>query len=335
MLNPLTVKAEENCSIIESVFVPKIRSTDGKTATFTLSGGENNVSFRVYGFDKLTVPYIEEYVDGKWVEYNISSISTPDAYGIGHCYDGYMVHYDGDGTYSYSFVTEMKNSSARKFRVSADKDFEGWPEVEETVKAPDPINVYLDPQELMQLAIGQTLIGRAEMAEDSSYVRFYGKAGVAEGYMSVFNASNPEYEALTSTGQYFIFKYRMPEGISNNLNSFEFFTSTVNSGAVAGDNMVLPEVKQDNEWHIIVIDISKRLSAFKPNAEGEYLAKYFRFDIFNGSVSADMYIDFAYMGLSDSLDDIYKINSDAESLLLVSGSEYISIDPKTGETLDN
>ena len=32
-------------------------------------------------------------------------------------YDGYMVHYDGDGTYSFSFVVDMSGDVTRTFRV--------------------------------------------------------------------------------------------------------------------------------------------------------------------------------------------------------------------------
>ena len=64
--------------------------------------------FRVYGFDDYTRPIIEEYVDGSWVEYKTASVNG---------YDGYMAHYDGDGTYSFSFVVDMSNGE-RTFRVT-------------------------------------------------------------------------------------------------------------------------------------------------------------------------------------------------------------------------
>jgi hypothetical protein len=332
LLDPLKATADKDCEIIESVFVPKLRSTNGKTAEFTLSGGHNNVAVRVYGFDMLTAPTVEEFVDGEWKTLALSSVNKPDAYKIGHYYDGYMVHYDGDGSYSYSFVVEMDNGAPRKLRISADQAFEGWPEEENNFddNAPDPINVYLDPNELLIKTIGYTMISRAQLADDASYVRFYGKSGIPEAYMNIFSAQDPKFADVTSTGQYFVFKYRMPENVSS-LPSFEFFTSNVNSGAVAGDNIVLQKVEQDGEWHVIVLDISKRHPAFKADANGNFMAKYFRFDFFNGAVSADMYIDLAYVGLSDSLEDILKINSDMETILLINGNENLIIDTKTGE----
>ena len=332
LLSPLKATANADCEVIESVFVPKLRTTNGKNAEFTLSGGHNNVAVRVYGFDMLTAPVIEEFVDGAWVPHIVSSNKTPDAYGIGHYYDGYMVHYDGDGTYSYSFIATMENGAPRTFRISADTQFEGWPEeAPEVEKEPDPINVYLDPSEILQKTIGSTLIGRAQLGDNASYIRLYGKNGVAEGYMSIFSSSDPESAQIASTGQYFVYKYRMPSNVECSLSSFEYFTSTVNSGAVNGDNMVLQRIERDDEWHVVIIDISKKLSKFQPNENGEYLAKYFRFDIFNGKVSSDLYIDFAYMGFSDSLEDILALNLDMKNVLLVNGNDNLIIDPKTGK----
>jgi hypothetical protein len=202
----------------------------------------------------------------------------------------------------------MDNGAPRKLRISADQAFEGWPEEENNFddNAPDPINVYLDPNELLIKTIGYTMISRAQLADDASYVRFYGKNGIPEAYMNIFSAQDQKFADVTSTGQYFVFKYRMPENVSS-LPSFEFFTSTVNSGAVAGDNIVLQKVDQDGEWHVIALDISKRHPTFKADADGKYMAKYFRFDFFNGAVSADMYID---LWLSAIYNDPRVIGSD-------------------------
>ncbi len=128
LLNALKLTAGTGCEVLDSVFVPKARTTDGNSAEFTVSGGNDNSAVRIYGFDKLTVPKIEEFVDGKWVEYNVNSASNPDKNGIGHNYDGYMVYYDGDGTFSYSFVIDMDDGAPRTFRISADSDFSGWGE---------------------------------------------------------------------------------------------------------------------------------------------------------------------------------------------------------------
>lgn len=103
------IKAEVKTGIlISDPYMPQIRAEDG-TAEFTLSGADNNMAVRVYGFDDYAKPTIEEYVDGAWVEYKTASKNG---------YDGYMVHYDGDGTYSFSFIVDMSNG-ARTFRVKS------------------------------------------------------------------------------------------------------------------------------------------------------------------------------------------------------------------------
>ena len=46
-------------------------------------------------------------MNGAWVAH---STASPNGY------DGYMVYYDGDGTYSFSFIADM-SGGARVFRV--------------------------------------------------------------------------------------------------------------------------------------------------------------------------------------------------------------------------
>jgi hypothetical protein len=119
-LDPFKVTAIAG-EAVESVFLPKVKSTDGKTVEFTLSGGENNATVRIYGMKEIARPVIYEKVNGEWVIYDVSSQNTPDSQGYSHDYDGYMIHNDGDGTYSYSFVVDMTGDSERTFRVVVEK----------------------------------------------------------------------------------------------------------------------------------------------------------------------------------------------------------------------
>lgn len=115
-LNPLTATVI-NGEKIESVFLPKVKSTDGVSAQFTLTGGNNNCVVRVYGFKNLTTPKIYEIIDGERVEYVSSSLSNPDRMAVSHTYDGYFVYYDNDGTYSYTFVVDMTDTDGRTFEI--------------------------------------------------------------------------------------------------------------------------------------------------------------------------------------------------------------------------
>lgn len=116
ILDPFKVTVA-NGEKLDSVYLPRIKSTDGKSAEFTVSGGENNLTVRIYGIKKIARPVIYEKVNGEWVIYEVSSKNTPDKVGIAHDYDGYMIQYDGDGTYSYSFVTTITDGAARTFKI--------------------------------------------------------------------------------------------------------------------------------------------------------------------------------------------------------------------------
>ena len=340
LLNPFKATADKDCEVIESAFIAKVKTTNGKTAEFTLSGGHNNSTVRVYGFDKLTVPYIEEYVDGKWQEYVVSSKDSPDMYGFYHFYDGYMVNYDGDGTYSYSFVVPMDNGAPRKFRISAAEDFKGWPEVDEGDSGivDDPINYFLQPQEIMLNSSASTSIAGAELAGDKSSVNLFGHSTVAETYYHFFknNAADPMV-----TGQYVVVKYKVPTGM-NNISQFEFFATTdLSYTAAIGDHRVSVNATTDDQWHVLIINLADacKEGVFVPNKDGEYTASFIRWDFLNQKVSSDMYLEIAYFGLHDNLKDIYAMELNKEIvptetpkyIELVEGGKTVKVDPTTGE----
>ncbi len=334
LLNPLKLTAGENCRVIESVFVPKAETTNGKSAEFTISGGNDNSTVRIYGFNKLTAPKIEEYVDGKWVEYVVYSYSQPDSVGFGYYHDGYMVHYDGNGTFSYSFVITMDNGASRKFRITAEEDFKGWPEIEvkpDDTKEPDPINVYVDPEEFFDSMFGSGFVSKVELSEDKSYVRFYANPAVPEAYATPYKSDFEAYQGLTSTGQYIVLKYRVPAN-QEKLGLFEFFTSTIHDSPVEGNNFRYFSIVQDGEWQVLIIDASKQKPAsFTAEDDGSYFANFLRLDFFDKTTSQDTYIDIAYIGFCDSLEKLYELNKDMDSVTLVEGGSTKIIDPKTGK----
>ena len=94
-------------TLIADPYMPQIKA-EGGIAEFTLSGADNHMAVRVYGFDGYEKPTIEEYVDGAWVAYETASANG---------YDGYTVYYDGDRTYSFAFIVDMSGDGARTFRV--------------------------------------------------------------------------------------------------------------------------------------------------------------------------------------------------------------------------
>ena len=328
LLNPASATPVSDCEAIESVYVPKIKTTNGKSATFTVSGGENNIAIRAYGFEKLTSPVIEELIGGEWVKVDVSSASTPDKLGNAHYYDGYCVYYDGDGTYSYSFVATMDKGQARTLRITADEDFKAWPE-EDAVESADPLNFYLDAQDIASAAQKSGMFGATEIIDDE-YVRIYGNGSAAEAY---FLARRSDDGAVT--GQYIVLKYRVPKEYENSFGNMEFFTSTQNLDVVASENIRLSHVSQNGEWAVLIIDAASRgIPSFTQNPDGEYAVTALRYDVFNAVVSTDAYIEIAYIGISDSLEKIYALNNDMQQIFLVrAGGVATPIDPSTGREI--
>ena len=335
LLNPLKATSDTD-EILESVYLPKIKSTDGKTATFTLSGGENNVTVRVYGFKKLTAPKVEilDEGTGQFVEYVISSKDSKDGVGYYHYYDGYSVNYDGDGTYSYSFVTTMTDGKAKTFRISADEDFKGWPtEIDPADQVrEDLLKVYIDPVELnIKAQEAAQSFGGITLSDDLSYVTF--KASGIEGSKEACVLAYQADEAVES-GKYFVVKYRANAANSEKLEYIEVFISTVNGGPTDGDYFGF-NIVEDGEWHVAVIDL-ERLSpkTFKPDENGAYNTKYFRFDVFNKRLPEDVTIDIAYVGMDSDLSEICALNAEEFEFidLYKSGSSKNKLNTTTLET---
>lgn len=130
LVHPM-VATSENDIVLDDPWVPKVRTADGETAVFTLSGGldnvnrtgtasegqtsykthydrDYNITVRVYGFRNFGTAAIYELIDGEWVRYQVNS-----DWG----FDGYATLYDEDNSFSYSFVVNMSEAHPRTFKV--------------------------------------------------------------------------------------------------------------------------------------------------------------------------------------------------------------------------
>jgi len=329
IIDPLKATAGANAEIIDSVWLPRIKTTNGKNAEFTLSGGENNVAFRVYGFKTLTAPKLYEKVEGEWVLIDVSSLNHPDSEGYAYAYDGYCVHYDGDGTFSYSFITTLTGNQSRTFKVVADEKFSGWPE--QDIKVEDPVDIYFNPSEIAGAA-GKGNI-KNEIVNDGEFVRMFGNGESPEQYFSL------DVSGKKVTGKYAVIKYRLPTNNDTDLGHFQIYTGTKSENIKGtGDWLVARDVKKTGEWQVMVIDISAfNLPEFAPNADGSYTAKYFRFDIFNATMSKTSYIDVAYIALCQTLDEVLGFNKDIQTVSLVeseNGSKVIYTASGSSEATD-
>ncbi len=337
LLNPLTATSTTD-EVLDSPFLPKIKSKDGKTATFTISGGINNVTIRVYGFEKLTNPKVEILDEnGNWVEYVISSKNNP-VHGLYHYYDGYMVNYDEDGTYSYSFVTDMTNAESKTFRVSAYEDFAGWPSDPTAPENENLLNIYTDPEELQSTisAMGH-FFSKVEMHEfEDAPGTFYASVYVSsnkdigESYCTLYDS-----EAKDNMGQYLVVKYRVPNTNSEPVSGFQFFTSTTTNNATEAGNFSYTPV-MDGEWHVVVFDLSKAgLNSYIADGSGNYTTRLLRFDIFNKSFNdPDVHIDFAYIGIDSDLREICKLEEGKfETIDFVEGGQTNKLNVETAEVI--
>ena len=312
---------------VSNPFLPTVKAKDNK-AEFTISGGENNIALRVFGFDKLTVPKIYEKVDGEWVEYKVHSLGSPDSKGYEHYYDGYMVYYDGDGTFSYSFVVTMADK-ARTFKVELDTDFAGWPEDPvpgaNLPPAPEaPLTIYFNPSQLKDASATNSGFGDITLADDGSYLRLYGNNSAPEAYFTLFSGGGKGV-----TGQYVAIRYRTVTAAEPQFGSIEFFSGTKGAGPSGNkDYAYTPGLIEDGEWHVMVFDLAACLpEAFQPAADGSYSANYLRLDAFGTVMSTDAYMDIAWIGMDASLDEIKAECQDIENIQLVTGYAKIELVP--------
>ncbi len=352
-LNPLTVEVS-NGEKIESVFVPKILSTNGNSAEFTLSGGTDNVIARVYGFNKLTAPKFYELVDGQyvendngetvwqkfdeptWVEYIVSSINAPDKMGNKHYYDGYYAYYDGDGKFSYAFAVDMTDAESRTFKIVAEEDFTRWPNIVDNA-GEAPLNVYIPSATLFPLTnAGIKGLGNVEISDDGSYIRYYGDGlGTSEAYFEVFKNTND-----IETGAYVVLKYRIPTS-NPETGPFQFFTTTDPNAAMPDCSLNAGPAYKNGEWHVMIVDVKDMgHNHFSDTGDGEtYKAQYLRLDVFNVPMSTSSYVDIAYIGMTDDISKVFeieKIQSESceEVRVFGAGGKFVAYD-LNGNIIEN
>jgi hypothetical protein len=109
VLKPFTLNVSSG-SLIEDKYLPKVKAVkngDEISAEFTISGGKNNVVTRVYGFSSYEPVKIFEKVNNEYKEYKTNNYN----------YDGLQIYYEKDGTYSFAFAADIKNSEPRVFKV--------------------------------------------------------------------------------------------------------------------------------------------------------------------------------------------------------------------------
>lgn len=314
---------------VESAFLPRVKTTNGKEAVFTVSGGENNQTIRVDGFKKLTDPKIYELIDGEWESYEVCSALTPDANSNGYSYDGYGVYYDSETkTYSYSFVTTMTGDKTRTFKVVAADDFDGWEITVADAQANKGMNILVDAHDINSASSQKTDFGSYKLIEDDGdfdYIRFTNNTSKKEGYFYAF--ANDDIDFVT--GNYIVMKYRC---IGTKSSRFEFYAaSTTKSAGGSSYPVAASVIPETDDWQLLVIDIQ----AYARNAtrviydeNGCLSLKHLRADIFNESTSSET-VDVAYIGISDSLTEIFDYDKSMTQANVYAGEKVCSVVKKS------
>ena len=340
IFNPLRAEAVKDCEVIDTVYLPMLKTTNGQTAEFTVKGGHDNCAVRIFGFDKLTVPKIYELIDGEWVYLKLSSAyytNNPDA---ARKYDGYGVYYDGDGKFSYSFIAEMDNGAPRTFKIDASTDFSGnWSgidssEIISNAVRNEYINLIVRGENLFNASVGATGFASIEYLSAEEAVRYYADPEKNSAYFIPFQTNT------IVTGDYFVIKYR----ISSGPNTFKFHTSTFENGATYDNHhWSSGTLIRDGQWHVLAIDLSKCEEAkkikfeaqdppreyyntFAPAEDGSFSASFIRIDLFNQLLPEGTFIDLQYIGFSDDIVKIKEYNKDLYEIQLsesTSASESI------------
>ena len=348
ILNPVKAVAGESCEVVEHTYVPMVKTVNGESLTFTLSGGKknqheiahrgagHNISVRAYGFKKLGVPKVYELVGDEWVEYELSSVNTPDVMGYTNQYDGYGVYYDGDGTYSYAFVVDMTDGNDRTFRVELDSEFKGFVRVETVENVLNPYKVLLDHTRVAAAAKRSNRWGKYVNNAGSgiSHVSLYGTEKTNESTVII----TPDDINGAETGRYIFIKYRLPVENLIKFDSIQVYTSTTNTSASAAEVFdIAAGIENDGEWHLLILDTQGEGFASGPvvSAEdGKVYIKHIRLDLINQTASMETRWDIAFCGMHDDLSTIITSNRDLEYVTLVTGKyEANSYDTKTGEII--
>ena len=146
-------------------------------------------------------------------------------------------------------------------------------------------------------------------------------------------------------GQYCVIKYRLDPDMPTKYSDQHFYVMSHSvtdnaNGSYAGP--IAYTVHQDGDWHIAVIDLSKHSSAknYKADAtDGQYyLAKlWMRPLTINGKTvgTADDYIDYAYVAMCDTLEDVALLADGENYELHVSATDFNLINPITDECINH
>ena len=139
-----------------------------------------------------------------------------------------------------------------------------------------------------------------------------------------------------NVGQYMIVKYRYDANNALKTEYWDIYAATDGRTQAQGDgdHMRITGIKQDGEWHVMVIDLSA-ISKYAA-VDGKYNASLVRLDMFNsgkGTFNIDSVMDISFAAFSDELSELYALCADMDSVTLYNGKTSTVINPTTGEAV--
>jgi hypothetical protein len=198
---------------------------------------------------------------------------------------------------------------------------------EYTEEAEGPIKLVFDAQAIYDEipASEKGMFSKKELGNEDgvSYVRAYGN-GMGEAHVTLLSNNN-----VTVTGQYLIYKYRLPSTNSAKPGNIEIYSSTTANSA-AGDNGRYAPAYNEGAWRVVIVDLSEK-PTFTPNEKGKYMAKFLRVDLLNTKLTTEDYIDIAYIAFADDLAEAVKYNTGINTVTFYTGGKNVAYSTETGE----
>ena len=132
-------------------------------------------------------------------------------------------------------------------------------------------------------------------SDDRSYVRFKRTGNFYDGVIN-FMSGNSDV-----TGQYMILKYR-----TDHMSEGQFWANTTENGPSGGQSRKTVSYNAEDEWTIVIIDLSKLIPDYVKESNGTYTIKWARIDLLDTAASSG-YFDIAYLAFADDINDFNSI----------------------------
>jgi hypothetical protein len=131
-------------------------------------------------------------------------------------------------------------------------------------------------------------------------------------------------------------RYRLPATNSDVIKNAEFYLSSTETSAGASSVLDTAHVLvNDGNWHVLILDAASwGNDCLVEERDGSYRLSFLRWDVFNAQFTTDVYFDVEYIGFDNDLSTIIELNSDLETVTLITEkNKYAVIDTESGETV--